>query len=179
MKREIGVLEEDAQKVHAARDKELRKGGRFGKLEETVKTYSHELVRLTTVIDLKQAAMAEELERLNKAKASVKDLEKQLRQKAAAHEKLQKQFEHSNRELEEQRAEVDKKEELLQTLQTGISSNAGSDGGYAGQLTAARDIASKTGTEIEQAKLKVSHLESRIKEDEPRARKAQKENASL
>ncbi len=179
LRREIGVLEEDMEKVRAARDKELRKGGKFAKLEEAVKTHSHELVRLATVIDLKKASMTEEDERLKKAKASVKDLEKQLKQKSEAHQKLSKQFEGSNREIEEQKAEVDTKEELLQTLQTGISSNAGSDGGYAGQLAAARDSASKAGTEVEQSKLKISHLEARIKEDEPRAKKAEKENGGL
>ena len=179
LKREIGVLEEDMEKVRAARDKELRKGGKFGKLEEAVKTHSHELVRLQTVIDLKKASMTEEEERLKKAQGSVKELEKQLKQKSDAHVQLQKKYEESNKELEEQKAEVEKKEELLQTLQTGISSNAGSDGGYAGQLSTARDTASKAGTEIEQAKLKISHLEARIKEDEPRAKKAEKENGGL
>ena len=179
LKREIGVLEEDMEKVRAARDKELRKGGKFGKLEEAVKIHSHELVRLATVIDLKKASMGEEEERLEKAQASVKDLEKQLKQKSDAHKKLQQKYEEANKGLEQQKAEVDQKEELLQTLQTGISSNAGSDGGYAGQLAAARDNASKSGTEIEQSKLKISHLESRIKEDEPRAKKAEKENAGL
>ena len=179
LKREIGVLEEDMEKVRAARDKELRKGGKFGKLEEAVKEHSHELVRLATVIDLKKAAMGEEQDRLKKAQASVKDLEKQLKRKSDAHTKLQQKFEESNKDLDDQKAEVEKKEELLQTLQTGISSNAGSDGGYAGQLATARDTASKAGTEIEQAKLKISHLEARIKEDEPRAKKAEKENAGL
>ena len=179
LKREIGVLEEDMEKVRAARDKELRKGGKFGKLEEAVRIHSHELVRLQTVIDLKKASTVEEQERLEKAQASVKDLEKQLKQKTEAHKKLQERFVEANKELEEQKAEVDKKEELLQTLQTGISSNAGSDGGYAGQLNTARDNASKAGTEIEQAKLKISHLEARIKEDEPRAKKAEKENSGL
>ncbi len=179
LRREIAVLEEDMEKVRAARDKELRKGGKFGKLEEAVKAHSHELVRLSTVIDLKKASMVEEEDRLKKAKASVKDLEKQLDQKSNAHQKLLQQYETSNKEIGEQKAEVDKKEELLQTLQTGISSNAGSDGGYAGQLAAAKDVASKAGTEVEQAKLKISHLETRIKEDEPRAKKAEKENAGL
>ncbi|KAH9824445.1 Structural maintenance of chromosomes protein [Teratosphaeria destructans] len=179
LEREIGVLEEDMEKVRAARDKELRKGGKFAKLEETVKEHSHEMVRLATVIDLKKASMQEEEERLRKAQANVKDLEKQLKQKSDAHMKLQQQFAESNKELDEQKAEVEKKEELLQTLQTGISSNAGSDGGYAGQLAAARESASKAGTEVEQAKLKISHLEARIKEDEPRAKKAEKENSTL
>ena len=179
LKREIGVLEEDMGKVRAARDKELRKGGKFGKLEEAVKSHSHELVRLSTVIDLKRSSMAEEQERLKKASASVSALESQLLQKTDAHTKLQQRFQEAKTELEEQKSEVEKKEELLQTLQTGISSNAGSDGGYAGQLAAARDNVSKSGTEIEQSKLKISHLETRIKEDEPRAKKAEKENATL
>ncbi|KAF2484852.1 structural maintenance of chromosome protein 2 [Neohortaea acidophila] len=179
LKREIGVLEEDLERVRATRDQELRKGGRFGKLEEAVKTHSHELVRLATVIDLKKASVTEEQDRLKKAQASVKDLEKQLKQKGDAHQKLQHKFDGASKDLEEQKAEVEKKEELLQTLQTGISSNAASDGGYAGQLSAARDAASKAGTEIEQAKLKISHLEARVKEDEPRAKKAEKENSGL
>ncbi|KAK4629022.1 Structural maintenance of chromosomes protein 2 [Fulvia fulva] len=179
LRREIGVLEEDMEKVRAARDKELRKGGKFAKLEEAVKEYSKELERLKTVVELKQGSIAEEQERLQKAQASVKDLEKQIKQKTEAHQQLREQFETSNKQIEEQKDEVDQKEELLQTLQTGISSNAGSDGGYAGQLTAARDNSSKAGTEIEQAKLKITHLEARIKEDEPRAKKAEKENAGL
>ncbi|EMC93354.1 hypothetical protein BAUCODRAFT_26658 [Baudoinia panamericana UAMH 10762] len=179
LEREIGVLEEDMQNVRAKKDKELRKGGKFGKLEEAVKEHSHELVRLATVLDLKKVAMTEEQERLKKAQSSAKELERRLKKKAELHRQLQERFEASNRGVEEQKAEAEKKEELLHTLQTGISSNAGSDGGYAGQLTAARDAATKTGTEIEQAKLKISHLEARIKEDEPRAKKAEKENASL
>lgn len=179
LQREIVVLEEDAKKVRAARDKELRKGGKFAELEAAVKTYSEDIVRLDTKVEIASTSVKEEQERLQKAQAAVKELEKQLKQKTAAHEKLQTHFEQSNKELEEQKAEVEKKEELLQTLQTGISSNAGSDGGYAGQLTAARDGASKAGTEIEQSKLKISHLESRIKEDEPRAKKAEKENGGL
>lgn len=179
LQREIGVLEEDKEKVRAARDKELRKGGKFAKLEEAVKEHSIALERLDTKLELKKSSMAEEQERLQKAQANVKDLEKQLKQKTDAHTKLQQKYETANTELEEQKAEADKKEELLQTLQTGISSNAGSDGGYAGQLATARESSSKAGTEIEQSKLKISHLESRIKEDEPRAKKAEKENSGL
>lgn len=179
LQREIGVLEEDKEKVRAARDKELRKGGKFAKLEEAVKEHSIGLERLETKLELKKASMAEEQDRLQKVQKTVVELEKQLAQKTEAHQKLQQQYETANKELVEQKAEVDKKEELLQTLQTGISSNAGSDGGYAGQLSAARDSASKAGTEIEQSKLKISHLEARIKEDEPRAKKAEKENSGL
>lgn len=179
LQREIGVLEEDVQKVRAARDKELRKGGKFAKLEQDVKTCSEDVERLKTKLELAGGTVTEEQERFKKAKSAVADLEKQLAQKTSTSQALQEQFANANSALDSQKAEVDKKEELLQTLQTGISSQAGSDGGYAGQLAAARESASKASTEIEQSKLKITHLESRIKEDEPRAKKAEKENSSL
>src|SRR5947207_3010282 len=43
----------------------------------------------------------------------------------------------------------------------------------------ARNRVSAAATEQEQAKLKISHLEKRIKEDEPRAKKAKEQNSSL
>lgn len=179
LQREIAVLEEDAKKVRAARDDELRKGGNFAALEAAVKAYSEDMVRLDTKVEISRASVKEEHQRLRTVRATVEELEKQLKQKTAAHEELQTRFEQANGELEEQKTRVDQKEELLQTLQTGISSNAGSDGGYAGQLSTARDTASKAGTEMEQSKLKISHLESRIKEDEPRAKQAERENRGL
>jgi structural maintenance of chromosome 2 len=179
LQREIGVLEEDVQRVRASRDKELRKGGRFAKLEQDVKTYSEDVERLNTKLELANGAVAEEQERLKKARSGVKETEKLLSQKTSASQNLRQKFEEASASLSDQSAEVDKKEELLQTLLTGISSNAGSDGGYAGQLAAARENVSKANTEIEQSKLKIGHFESRIKEDEPRAKKAEKENASL
>ncbi|PSK38131.1 hypothetical protein B9Z65_1322 [Elsinoe australis] len=176
---EIEFLKEDIKKITAARDKELRKGGRFAALEEAVKTHSHEMVRLTTVLDLKKSGMAEEQARSKECEASVKSLEKTLGQKQAAHSKLQQRFEATDSELQKLKAEVEKKEELLQTLQTGVASKEGQEGGYQGQLQDARNRASAAATEQEQAKLKIEHFLKRIKEDEPRARKAEKENASL
>ncbi|KAF2226818.1 RecF/RecN/SMC [Elsinoe ampelina] len=179
LKGEIEYLKEDMKKITAARDKELRKGGKFAALEEAVKTHSHEMVRLTTVLDLKKSSMAEEEARSKECAANVKSLEKILAQKQATHAKLQQGFEATDSELQKLRAEVEKKEELLQTLQTGVASKEGQEGGYQGQLLDARNRASAAATEQEQAKLKISHFQSRIKEDEPRARKAEKENATL
>ena len=63
MKGEISHLEEDIKKVKAAREKELRKGGKFQALEDEVKTHSHEFVRLQTQFDLKKANSVEEQEK--------------------------------------------------------------------------------------------------------------------
>ncbi|KAF2149959.1 SMC2-like protein [Myriangium duriaei CBS 260.36] len=179
LKNEINYLQEDIKKITAARDKELRKGGKFAALEESVKTHSHEMVRLTTVLDLKKTSMAEEQIRSKECQANVKALEKSLHQKKDAHDKLQSKFKATDSELQKLKQEVEKKEELLQTLQTGVASKEGQEGGYQGQLQDARNRASAAATEQEQAKLKIDHFTKRIKEDEPRAKKAEKDNAGL
>ncbi|GAM90243.1 hypothetical protein ANO11243_082850 [Dothideomycetidae sp. 11243] len=179
LKNEITFLQEDIKKITAARDKELRKGGRFAALEEAVKNQSHEMVRLTTILDLKKTSMTEEQSRKEACQANVSALEKSLRQKTAAHDKLQSNFKTTDAELQKLKQEVEKKEELLQTLQTGVASKEGQEGGYQGQLQDARNRASAAATEQEQARLKIDHFMKRIKEDEPRAKKAEKDNAGL
>lgn len=179
LKNEIGHLEEDVKRVRAARDKELRKGGKFQGLEDDVKAHSHELVRLTTVFDLKNASIAEEKERQKDNQKTVNDLEKLLKEKKGIYDKLQAQYDTAKAELDAQTAEVEQKEELLQSLQTGVASKEGQESGYQGQLQDARNRASGAATEQEQAKLKIAHLEKRVKEEEPRAKKAKQQNSGL
>ncbi|XPS77369.1 Structural maintenance of chromosomes protein 2 [Ascochyta lentis] len=179
MKKEIEFLQEDIKKVKATREKELRKGGKFQALEEEVKANSHEVVRLDTALDLKKTSMAEEVDRKKSIERSVKELEKQLQGKKKVHEKLQEKYQAARDELAKQTEEVEKKEELLQTLQTGVASKEGQESGYQGQLQDARNRVSAAATEQEQAKLKISHLEKQIKEDEPKAKKAKQQNSGL
>ena len=179
LKSEISHLEEDVKQVRTARDKELRKGGKFQGLEDEVKTHSHELVRLTTVFDLKNASIAEETEKRKGFQKTVGDMEKTLKEKKKVYDKLQAEYDAAKAELDVQTAEVEQKEELLQTLQTGVASKEGQESGYQGQLQDARNRVNNASTEQEQAKLKISHLEKRIKEEEPRAKKAKQQNSGL
>ncbi|KIX02639.1 uncharacterized protein Z518_08581 [Rhinocladiella mackenziei CBS 650.93] len=179
LKREMENLEEDAQRVRAVREKEMRKGGRFQSIEAQVKEFSHELVRLATVLDLKQSSVVEEEQKKKEIAKNVKNLEKQVSDKTANLEKLQSRWDSAKSDHEAQNLEVEKKEELLSTLQTGVTSREGQESGYQGQLQEARNRLTAAGTEQEQAKLKISHLEKKIKEDEPRAKKAREENADL
>ena len=179
LKIEIVHLEEDMEKVKAARERELRKGGKFQALEEAVKTHSHEAVRLATVFDLKRNSMTEEKERSKGYQKLVKDLQAQVKEKSKIYEQLQSQYDSAKADLDKQTAEVETKEELLQTLQTGVASKEGQESGYQGQLQDAKNRVSATVTEQEQARLKITHLEKRIKEDEPRAKKAKEQNSGL
>lgn len=179
LKSEISHLEEDIKKVKTAREKELRKGGKFQALEEEVKTHSHEVVRLTTVLDLKEASIAEEEERRKGLQKSEKELEAQVKEKSKIYEKFQAQYDAAKADLDKQTADMENRDELLQTLLTGVASKEGQENGYQGQLQDARNRASAAATEQEQAKLKISHMEKRIKEDEPRAKKAKEQNSGL
>lgn len=179
LRNEIAHLEEDVKKVKAAREKELRKGGKFQALEEEVKAHSHETVRLATVLELKEASVGEEQNRRTGIEISVNELESLVSEKKRVHKKLQIQYDAAKADLDKQTADVEQKEELLQTLQTGVASKEGQESGYQGQLHDARNRVSAAATEQEQAKLKITHLEKRIREDEPRAKKAKEQNAGL
>ena len=179
LKREVENLAEDAQRVRTVREKELRKGGRFQALENQLKEQSHELVRLSTVLDLKRSSMTEEEQKKKEIAKNVKTLEKQVQEKKASYDKLQSGYNSAKAEVDTQSAEVEQKEELLSALQTGVASREGQESGYQGQLQEARNRVTTSGTEHEQAKLKISHLEKQIKTDEPRAKKAKEQNADL
>ena len=179
LKSEISHLDEDAQRVKAQRDKELRKGGKAQAMEDAVKKHSNELVRLATVMDLKKTSLAEEQDRRVAGEKNVAELESLLKEKTKAYEKIKAKFDAAKEEFEKQSQEAESKEELLQTLQTGVASKDGQENGYQGQLQDARNRVTAAVTEQEQAKIKMAHLEKRIKEEEPRAKKAKEANAGL
>lgn len=179
LKQEIGHLEEDLQRVRAQREKELKKGGKAQALESEVKKHSNELVRLATVMELRRSSMAEETARKATVGHTVSELQGVLKSKTAVLEKRQAQYDAAKEELGKLELEAETKEELLQTLQTGVASKDGQESGYQGQLQDARNRASSASTEQAQAKLKMTHLEGRLKEEEPRAKKAKEQNADL
>lgn len=134
LKNEISHLGEDVSRIKAQREKELRKGGVFQALEEDVKVQSHELVRLATGLELKQSSIAEESGKRTATQKSVSELELQLKEKTEIYTKLQSEYDKAKAAIEKEREDVEKQEELLQTLQTGVASKEGQEHGYQGQL---------------------------------------------
>lgn len=179
MRNEISHLEEDVKRIKSQRDKELKKGGKAQGLEDKVKKYSNELVRLTTVMDLKKASLAEETEKKAAVMRTVSELEASLQDKTATFDNVKAKYEAAKDGLAKQVKEVESKEELLQTLQTGVASREGQENGYQGQLQEAKNRATTAATTQEQAKIKIAHLQGRVREEEPRARKAKEQNAQL
>lgn len=179
LKSEMAHLEEDVERVKAQRDKELRKGGKAQALEDAVKKHANEMVRLATVMELKRTSLAEEQDRQSAGEKAVAELEAALAEKTRAYDQVKARYDAAREKMEKQRADAESKEDLLQTLQTGVAAKEGQENGYQGQLQDARNRVTAAVTEQEQAKLKMAHLEKRVKEEEPRARKAKEQNAGL
>jgi structural maintenance of chromosome 2 len=70
-------------------------------------------------------------------------------------------------------------ENLVQTITTGLTSSKGRENGYMEQLSNARNSESEAAAEIQKLKVKMSHITKELKEAEPRAKAAQKENTAL
>ncbi|OLL21736.1 Structural maintenance of chromosomes protein 2 [Neolecta irregularis DAH-3] len=71
-KNEISHIERDVRRVNQEREKEAKKGGRFQALETKVKETSHELVRINTVVELKESTIAEEQDRIQKIREAIR-----------------------------------------------------------------------------------------------------------
>jgi structural maintenance of chromosome 2 len=127
-----------------------------------------------------------------------------LLQKSEEHKRLEIQFEEMKRDNHEKNKEVRETEELLFTLSIGVSAQGGHKNGYMEQLQGiitflplpiltimmlkyynfmiyieARKNAFHALTEIEQAKVKISHLKKELNVKEPLAIKAANDNQDL
>ncbi|KAF3930799.1 hypothetical protein ABW20_dc0106524 [Dactylellina cionopaga] len=179
MKMEINNLEEDVRRVQAQRDMELRKGGKFQDLEEKVKGASHETVRLQTLFDLKKAQLVEEQSKFEAAQGAVQNALQILETKTQSFDGLKGGHEGAKQEIERLTTDMVKQDDLLQSLQTGVASREGQQSGYQSQLQDAKNRLSAAKTGQEQARIRIADLEKRIREEEPRARKAIEQNAAL
>lgn len=179
LKQEINKIVTDIAGINALREKEMRKGGKFSKLEAKAKDLSHELVRLTTNIELKGGSLAEDRASLKLAVQGLHELEETIKHKQIEYQDGEKAFEEMKAGFDVANAEFLKKEELLETLTTGFSAKEGQDSGYLDLLADAQNRISQAHTLQEQSKIKIIHYQKRLKEEEPRARKAEKQNEAL
>lgn len=174
---EIESLNEEITLLKRQREAQIRKDGKFQALEKKVKELSHESARIYTLAELKTSSVKEEQQKRNQLQASVSDLESALEKKMASFKQLENEYEVAKKEFEEISNEKDRKEELLQSLQTGVSSKEGHETGYANELQAVRQNISNAHTSSAQAKVRLDSLQKQIKTDTPKLEKAREQHA--
>lgn len=172
---ELATLEEDLERAKKIKEKELKKGGKLQTLEKKEAEISNEIVRLGTSKSLKEESLKEEHKNIEKTKNSLDKLTKEYEQKSTVFKNLDSEQNQAKAELQNFKEEVIKKEELLASLQTGVSSK-GKSGGYMGQLQEAKQKLSDSNVKVEQLKLRIDRLLKEIDSDKPKILSAQKEH---
>lgn len=98
-----------------------------------------------------------------------------LKQKEAELAKGEATFQELKKTYEAKVEETKKSEDLLEALSTGLSA-ADSEKGFVEQLQQAKNQSTTITAETQQAKLKLGHLTTSLKELEPKMKKMEKEN---
>lgn len=88
-------------------------------------------------------------------------------------------FKSQKSDFESKIKELQKLEELFQTLSVGMAASEGQDNGYMDQLREAKKQGSLATSEVGQIKIRIDHLKKELAEATPKAKKAEKQNASL
>ncbi|KZT03117.1 condensin complex subunit SMC2 [Laetiporus sulphureus 93-53] len=174
---EIEAAEKDAREVEAQREKELRKGGKFKKLEEEVAELEKVLVKVRTQIDIKNGSIFDEEGKVTTLEEGLAELGSSLAQKRAQVDGLTASHASVKDKHNALQASLSNAEELLQTLLTGLTSKSAghTGGGYMGQLAEARTRLAQANTEEEQTKVKLTMRRKELKDLETRWKEVERE----
>ncbi|KAJ3110659.1 Structural maintenance of chromosomes protein 2 [Physocladia obscura] len=150
----------------------LQNDGAFHKLDAEVKEISKELVKINTQVELKKSSIKDEIASLKALEKSRQDGTRSLNTLSKSVADVQIAFDGKKAEYDTRTRNLEKKQDLLQTLTTGVASSKGHENGYMDQLR----VATST---IEQAKIKITHLNEELKIKGPKAKKAQELNKNV
>ncbi|THH05591.1 hypothetical protein EW145_g4689 [Phellinidium pouzarii] len=172
---ECQAAEKDCEEVKARREEEMRKGGKFKKKEEEVAELEKELVKMKTQADIKKATIEEEEKKVVSLAEETKQLNSSLASKRAKVDDLTASHNTVKETHTTTQTVLNNKEELLQTLLTGLSSSNSKGGGYMGQLAEAKARLAQAAAEEEQSRVKLGMSQKDLKTLEKRWKEVEKE----
>lgn len=160
---QIERLTNDINKIkndNSTNDSELLKS-----LELKEQELSNTITRLKTLKASKIENIQELKDSIASKKSDIEKIQTSLGDKKKQYHDVESSFLKEEDDLKSFKELLQKKEDLLSTLSTGISSKGSTDAGYTFQLREANQKLSETKTLIEQDKLKIRHLRSQIDEN--------------
>ncbi|KAI0704404.1 condensin complex subunit SMC2 [Cerioporus squamosus] len=175
--KEIKAAEKQMDEVNAQRDKELKKGGKFKKLEEEVSELGKNLAKVRTQVELKNSTIKDEEGKVAASEKELEELRTSLENKRQQVDELTASHTTVKDKHTTLQTALTNAEELLQTLLTGLSSNnpGQTGGGYMGQIADAKSRAAHAGAEQEQFKVQLQMKEKELKELEARWKTVERE----
>lgn len=172
-------LNHDLSQVKAQRETEMKHDGKIKELESLENNLTDEITRLTTTKDITNDNLKDEVKKLNKSKQVATNIEKSLENNDDIYSKVERDYQTSKQNLQELKVEFNKKEELLSTLSTGVSSKGNTDGGYMAQLKEVKAKLNDAQVFIQKSNLKIDHLKVSFKNNSSKLAKAKDEFNSL
>jgi chromosome segregation ATPase len=127
-------LEDLEVKFNEVMETRTKNGGKYLELEAVFKECSNSVVKLKTKLDLTLASMSEEqTSQANLIKQEM-ELDSNMKKSMAKYEKRNSEFRQTKEEYEQKVKQLQKSEELLETLSVGLAGSEGQDNGYMDQL---------------------------------------------
>ncbi|CAL1701767.1 unnamed protein product [Somion occarium] len=175
--KEIEAAERDAESVVTQRDKELKKGGKYKKLEEDVGELEKAVVKIKTQVDLKKSTIEDEVKKTQELEDELKETDGLLADKRIQVNELTASHAAVKEKHAELQTALNSSEELLQTLLTGLSSrkDGQTGGGYMGQLAEAKARLAQGTAEEEQSRVKLGMSERELKALQARWKEVERE----
>ncbi|KAI0075030.1 hypothetical protein K474DRAFT_1461296 [Panus rudis PR-1116 ss-1] len=175
--KEIEAAEKEVESLVAQREKELKKGGKYKKLEEEVGELEKTVVKIKTQVDLKKSTIEDEEKKNEELENELQETEQLLAEKRAQVEELSSSHNAVKEKHAELQSALSTSEELLQTLLTGLSSrkDGNTGGGYMGQLADAKSRLAQAATEEEQSRVKLGMSEKELKTLQARWKEVERE----
>ncbi|OUM54711.1 hypothetical protein BVG19_g4131 [[Candida] boidinii] len=176
---EIENLEEDLVQMKERKQQESTRGDAVKQLESKENELTNEITRLTTSREFAIKNQQDIIKRNKKIELEITKLNKFLDDKKLSLIEIEKEYNESKTMLDDERHQLRRKEDLLSTLSTGISSKGSTDSGYMAHLQEARKRFLDTNVQMEKDKLKIQHLESEISSNVKKVKNCENELKSI
>lgn len=173
---EIESLNEDVKEIKLQKQNELHKDGKISKLETEESTLLNEISRLKTSLSIKGESLNDTTEKLKALELEIANSSARLDEKRIEYTKTEEDYKTVQEGLSKQRELYKKKEELVSTLTTGISSTGAADGGYNAQLIKAKSGLSDVSLAINKSNMKMDLLKRELSVIVPKLNQATKDN---
>lgn len=195
-KSEIEMLNQQVEEAKAKSLEQHRKknsGGSLQELEQQSKELSQEKIRLKTLREFKSSSLKTANHNQSKYQSTALELEKQIESHAGNLKKYEQEYQTAKEEHAKLAKEKEKKEELLQSLQTGVASKEGQESGFNNEIQQVRSSISEAKTakastlsrlnslqqEIKRDQEKIAGVQQQMKKDKAAFEQLQKELAGL
>lgn len=175
-KDEISSLNEDLEATKAAKQKELDKDGKLAQLEAKESNLMNQISRTTASLDICVENFEEASKKLENVKNTIEQNIDELTAKSETYKSTEIEYQKLNDSLKNLQDTHKRKEELLSTLETGISSTGATDGGYNEQLHSTKQLLKDSEISIRKLKMKIEHLKKEHISNQPKLEQAKKDN---